>query len=290
MAENKLVKKDKKDLVEFGKSLKDIYANANPFPSIYIDDFFDEKFMREVVKEFPDLRNKADYVFNDANQGKLATKGEYKLGDKATELIRFMNSQPFLDFLSNITGIEKLIPDPALVGGGYHEIKPGGFLKVHADFNKHPDSLLDRRLNVLVYLNEDWEEEYGGHFELWNESMTDCETKILPLFNRIAMFSTTSKSYHGHPNPLKCPEDRSRKSIALYYYTNGRPQHEIEEFLESHSTIFKAREGVDNKQDTEKYVTNRIAQKKKERRKSSAISIAKSLTPPIIWDLVKKSS
>ncbi len=287
MAENKLVDKNKLDLLKLGESLHEKYINASPFPSIYIDDFFDEKFLNDVLDEFPDLSNKADYIFKDANQGKLATKGEYKLGDKATELIRFMNSQPFLEFLSAITGIDKLLPDPTLAGGGYHEIKPGGFLKVHADFNKHPDYQLDRRINVLVYLNKDWEEDFGGHFELWNEDMTSCENKILPLFNRIAMFSTTSKSYHGHPNPLTCPEGRSRKSIALYYYTNGRPQHEVEEFLEDHSTIFKAREGVDNKDVTEKYVVDRIANKKKQKKKAAQVSFIKSLTPPIIWNIVK---
>lgn len=289
MAENKLMNQNKKDLMSFGKSLREKYLNANPFPSIYMDDFFDQDFLKELLEEFPDLSNNADYVFNDANQGKLATKGEYKLGEKATELIRFMNSQPFLDFLTSITGIENLLPDPTLAGGGYHEIKPGGYLKVHADFNKHPDYLLDRRLNVLVYLNENWDESYGGNFELWNETMTRCEAKILPLFNRVAMFSTTSKSYHGHPNPLTCPEDRSRKSIALYYYTNGRPQHEVEEFLEDHSTIFKAREGVDNKEETEKYVNKRVAQQQKQRKKEARVSTIKSLVPPILWNVLKGS-
>src|SRR5690606_7951229 len=97
------------------------------------------------------------------------------------------------------------------------------------------------RLNILIYLNKDWEESYGGHFELWDKDMKECQQKILPVFNRMAMFSTTSHSYHGHPNPLTCPDDRSRKSIALYYYSNGRPQHEIDAFNTEHSTIFVGR-------------------------------------------------
>lgn len=288
MADNKLVHKDKIDLISFGQSLHKTYVGAKPFPSIYIDDFFDDRFLSDVLKEFPDLQDNADYFFKDQNQGKLATKGEYKLGEKAAELVRFMNSQPFLDFLSEVTGISNLIPDPTLAGGGYHEIKPGGFLKVHADFNKHPEYKLDRRLNVLVYLNKDWDESYGGHFELWNNDMTNCEVKIAPLFNRIAMFSTTSRSYHGHPNPLTCPDNRSRKSIALYYYTNGRPKHEVEEFLEDHSTIFKARQGIDNMEVTEEYVNKRIAQKRQQRQQEKRITFIKSLTPPIIWNAFKK--
>ena len=116
------------------------------------------------MNEFPDLQNQADFNFENANEKKLATNGEYKLGEKAKEFLWFMNSQPILDMLSELIGIPHLIPDPALVGAGYHEIKPGGYLKVHADFNKHPENKLDRRLNVLVYLNKDWKEEYGGFF------------------------------------------------------------------------------------------------------------------------------
>lgn len=284
---NKIIKSNEADLPNIGATYSREYQNNSPFPSIYIDNFFNEEFLEKILEEFPDLSDKADYKFNDANQGKLATKGEYKLGPNAKEFIRFLNSQPFLDFLSEMTGIKNLLPDPTLAGGGYHEIKPGGFLKVHADFNKHPEYKLDRRLNVLVYLNKDWKEEYGGHFELWNDDMTKCEKKILPVFNRLAAFSTTSRSYHGHPDPLTCPPDRSRKSIALYYYTNGRPQHEVEEFLEDHSTIFKARKGKDNEETTEAYINDRIKQKRKEKRKGEIINFLKGITPPYLYNFLK---
>jgi hypothetical protein len=116
----------------------------------------------------------------------------------------------------------------------------GGHLKVHADFNRHPKTELERRLNVLIYLNRDWKDEYGGAFELWNEDMTRCETKVMPYFNRCVVFSTTSRSFHGHPEPLECPEDRTRKSLALYYYTKDRP---AAEKRWEHNTLFKARPG-----------------------------------------------
>lgn len=275
------------DFKKFGQDQNPAYLSADPFPSGYYDGFFDDQLLKEVLDEFPDLTSKADFNFQNANEKKLATNGEYKLGPKAKEFIRFMNSQPMLDLLSEITGIPNLISDPSLAGGGYHEIKPGGFLKVHADFNKHPTNNLDRRLNVLVYLNEDWKDSYGGHFELWNEDMTEGVTKILPLFNRMAMFSTTSKSYHGHPDPLSCPENRSRKSIALYYYTNGRPEHEVEEFLEEHSTIFKARKGKDDENVTETYINNKLKNAKKEKSRIKRIHFFKSLIPPIIWNAIK---
>ena len=235
------INKSTEDLKAFGMENKDTYKNANPFPSIYFNDFFNAEKLKEVLEEFPDLTKGADLKFNDVNQVKLASKGEYRFGENTKAFMHYLNSQPFLEFLSALTGIENLIPDPFFDGGGCHQIQRGGMLKIHADFNKHPKTKLDRRLNVLVYLNEDWHEEYGGHFELWDKEMKGCETRILPLFNRMAIFSTTSDSYHGNPNPLSCPQERTRKSLALYYYTNGRPEEEIVNGMEDHNTVFKYR-------------------------------------------------
>jgi hypothetical protein len=252
-------------LKAFASEYRNAYVNADPFPSIYFDNFFVPERLKEVLEEFPDLTKGADLKYKDANQVKLASKGEYRFGEKTKQFMHYLNSQPFLEFLSTLTGIENLIPDPYFEGGGCHQIQPGGMLKIHADFNKHPTNKLDRRLNVLVYLNENWEESYGGHFELWDREMKGCRTKILPLFNRMAMFSTTSTSYHGHPNPLTCPPDRTRKSLALYYYTNGRPEEELLGDNTDHSTIFKYR-----KDD------------KKSRFRNSVKETIKLLTPPIL--------
>jgi Rps23 Pro-64 3,4-dihydroxylase Tpa1-like proline 4-hydroxylase len=135
-----------------------------------------------------------------------------------------------------LTGIEGLLPDPHMQGGGIHQIHRGGFLRVHADFNKHPKFGLDRRLNLLLYLNKDWQEEYGGEIELWSRDMARCERRILPTARRCLIFSTLSDSYHGHPHPLTCPEGMTRKSIAMYYYTNGRP---AEEQRPQHGTLWQ---------------------------------------------------
>lgn len=229
---------DAADLKKLGEKKSKEYATAAPFPNISFDNFFIPERLKEVLEEFPDLSKKPDIRFNDDNQIKRASRGEGRFGEKTKEFMHYMNSEPFLDFLSGLTGIENLIPDPYFEGGGCHQILPGGKLAIHADFNKHPRTGLDRRLNVLVYLNEDWDESYGGHFELWDIEMKNSVKKILPLFNRMAIFSTTSTSYHGHPNPLTCPPDRSRKSLALYYYTNGRPE---EEKNEAHLTLFRDR-------------------------------------------------
>ena len=129
-----------------------------------------------------------------------------------------------------------MISDPYLNGGGYHEIKKGGFLKIHADFNKHPNLELDRRINLLLYLNKNWNESWGGDFQMFDKNMNGPIKKIYPHFNTCVIFSTSSNTFHGHPNTLKCPLNKSRKSIALYYFSTGRPKDELNK---THSTIFK---------------------------------------------------
>src|SRR5690606_37213001 len=121
--------------------------------------------------------------------------GSSKMGaipDLTRHLLLELNSGPFLEFLEKLTGIYPLIADNKMYGGGVHQIQKGGKLSIHADFNKHMDNLLDRRLNLLIYLNKNWKEEYGGNFEMWDRDMTSCQTKVLPIFNRCVVFSTTN--------------------------------------------------------------------------------------------------
>lgn len=268
----KIINISSEELLRLGQQRHEAYITAEPFPYTYFDNFFNEEMLGKVVEEFPDLTKKPSIKYNDADQVKLASNNEDMFGETTKALMHFCNSAPFLNFLSAVTGIKNLIPDPYFLGGGHHQILPGGFLKMHADFNKHPDNKLDRRLNVLIYLNKDWEESYGGHFQLWDREMKECKAKILPLFNRLAMFTTTDFSYHGHPDPLTCPPDRSRRSLALYYYTNGRPAEEINQNLEEHSTLFKYRKGHD---DTTK-------------RKHTARKVAELLLPPLVFKVLHK--
>ncbi len=214
------------------------YQRAMPFPHIVVDDFFDPALLDKVLAEFPAPEALHWKRFQAPQEIKLASKEEQGLGFITRLLIYHLNAAPFLHFLSMLTGIENIIADPYLEGGGLHQIKSGGKLGIHADFNKHKRCQLDRRLNLLLYLNKEWDESYGGHLELWDREMTACQQRILPIFNRVVIFSTTDFTYHGHPNPLTCPADRTRKSLALYYYTHGRPASEVNE---KHNTLFKAR-------------------------------------------------
>ncbi len=231
------------ELNKFAYMKKEEYLNASPFPHIVIDNFFNEKLLDNILNEFPKNLENIGYEYQTKVEQKKFTLNDSKLlSNETNNFINFLNSQIFLDFLQIITGInEKLIPDPYLQGGGLHELRNDGFLNIHADFNLHPTMKLDRRLNILIYLNKNWNDNFGGNLQLWNKDMTKCEKKILPEFNKMVIFSTTDFSYHGNPDKINCPNDNSRKSIAMYYYSNGRPASERK--LGLHSTIFRKRPG-----------------------------------------------
>jgi len=264
---------DIKDIKQLGKDKHEEYINASPFPSIVFDNFFNEDILSKVADDFPDLSKQKEIIaYDNHNEKKFEAKGEKYFSDTTKALMHYLNSQPVLEFLQQLTGIkETLLPDPYFVGGGYHEIKPGGLLKVHADFNKHELTKLDRRINLLVYLNKDWDETYGGHFELWDKDLTRAYKKVLPVFNRVAIFSTTDFSYHGHPDALTCPPDRSRKSLALYYYTNGRPKSEVSD--RAHATLFVNRAGV-----TDDVVKEPLTIK----------DVVREVVPPVLLRVIKK--
>jgi Rps23 Pro-64 3,4-dihydroxylase Tpa1-like proline 4-hydroxylase len=219
-------------------SSHETYINAKPFPHIVLDNFFPPDMVESVLEEFPRPDAIRWQRFDSAEEIKLASAAEASFGPATRLLMYHLNSITFLEFLSRVTGIDNLISDPGFEGGGLHQIVRGGKLGVHADFNRHRTYGLDRRLNLLLYLNKDWKEEYGGHLQLWNRDMTRCDAKVLPIFNRVMVFGTTDFTFHGHPDPLTCPEDRTRKSLALYYFSNGRP---AEETSGEHSTLFRAR-------------------------------------------------
>jgi len=215
-------------------SSREQFQNAEPFPHIVLDGLFDTGELREVVAAFPepDAMKWAD--FDSSTEKKLGFHHEKsRLPGIVRQFLYKLNSYEMLTLLEAITGIEGLIPDPYFGGGGIHQIERGGFLKVHADFNWHPKLKLDRRLNMLVYLNEGWKEEWGGALELWDSEMREARASIVPLLNRTVIFATTDRSYHGHPTPLLAPEGTTRKSLSLYYYTNGRPDR-----TSPHDTIF----------------------------------------------------
>ena len=206
------------------------YIKAEPFPHIVLDNFFNEDLLKKIIEEFPKNLDKIG-INNDSDpQKNKFTLNDYsKFGDNTKSLLNFTNSYEFIKFLNKISGIkESLVSDPYFLGGGLHELRDGGHLNIHSDFNKHQMIGLDRRINALIYLNPNWKSEYGGSLELWDKDLKKNIKKITPIFNRLVIFDTTDFSFHGNPDPINHPNKNvSRKSIALYYYSNGRPENEI---------------------------------------------------------------
>lgn len=196
----------------------DEFVSADPYPYIVIDDFLPEEVAEEVLKEF-DVVSEGWNHYHHYNEKKMGLTDVSKMGPVTQMVFATLQSRPFVEVIGKLTGIENLISDPELDGAGLHETRRGGFLNVHTDFLTHTTNRnWSRELNILIYLNKDWDEAWGGALELWDRDMTHCVNKVSPIFNRCVIFNTIEKSYHGHPHPMECPPDRSRRSIAHYLF------------------------------------------------------------------------
>lgn len=214
------------------------YQAAEPYPHARFDDFLEEWAARKAMEAFPQIDDEGWIHYLHVNEKKHGLNKMDRIPEFLQDVLRELNSEAFVRNLSRLTGIPDLIPDPSLEGGGLHQSRRGGFLNIHADFTVHPHKRnWRRRVNVLIYLNEGWEKEYGGELELWSRDMQSCVHKISPVFNRCVIFNTDEDSYHGLPEPIQCPEHMTRKSIALYYFT------EEAEAPRRRATNYRARPG-----------------------------------------------
>ena len=207
------------------------FKSADPFPHCYLDNFFDNEVLNELITEFPDI---TDPIWEASSQEGIQVKlrsnwrSEADIRPVTKSVVHFLNSGAVMKQLSRLTGIEKLISDPYYTGGGLNCTKRDGLLDVHADGNWHHAMGVHRRLNVILYLNEEWNLNWGGALELWDDSLSECVESIDPVGNRLVVFETHDRTFHGHPNPLNCPPDESRKSLILYYYTAAaRPENQV---------------------------------------------------------------
>jgi Rps23 Pro-64 3,4-dihydroxylase Tpa1-like proline 4-hydroxylase len=226
---------DPQSLKKLGQETHQIYAGNVPFPHIVIDDFVDPNILRPILTEVNAVdrsRRYAKFLDRKTDHNKFAFYPE-SVGPQTARLVNFLNSGPILSYVESLTGIDNLIADPSYFGGGLHWIENGGFLEVHADFNHLKKYNLERRINLLLYLNEDWRDDYNGHLELWDRKTMTCAKSVAPIFNRCVMFSTTKESLHGHPAPLATPPGIARRSLALYYYTNT-----WEPAVQAHTTLY----------------------------------------------------
>jgi len=196
------------------------YRHNQPGPHIHLPDFLDPQSAAQMAREFPKLDTDAWTHYKHHNENKLGLSKRDLFPPTLGEAVDELNSPQFVGWVSELVGVPNLLPDPMLEGGGLHQSGRGGFLNVHTDFSMHHyHKHWRRRVNLIVYLNPDWREEWGGALELWEPSMRQCVAKYPPLFNHAVIFTTDDRSLHGFPDPLTCPEGVSRKSLALYYYT-----------------------------------------------------------------------
>jgi Rps23 Pro-64 3,4-dihydroxylase Tpa1-like proline 4-hydroxylase len=201
---------------------RDYWANSHPTHHVIIDDFLDLNVARQLA-DFSAVKGKIESPAKRSHKyvrGKAGIPRMAQMTNLQQDFLNAVNSPEFLEYISSITGIDPIYPDPELNGGGLHSIRRGGYLDIHTDFNFHPTTKKNRRLNLLFYLNEDWKQEWNGNIELWDTNYERPFFSAPPLINRVFIFETSETSFHGHPVPLAAPRDVLRKSIAVYYYSD----------------------------------------------------------------------
>jgi hypothetical protein len=201
------------------ESLAAKYRSSSPFPHIVLDDFLEGGAAREAAHDFPGHDDPHWTRYRHVNENKAHTDRWEDFPPSIAAIVREMNTPRFVELLGRITGIEGLRADPDIEGGGMHQSWRGGFLNVHTDFTMHrKNPTWRRRCNLILYMNEDWNPDWGGALQLWDTRMKDNMEAVPCMLNRAVLFNTP-KALHGFPDPLECPEDRSRKSVQWYYYT-----------------------------------------------------------------------
>lgn len=217
------------------------YRTSEPFPHVHLIDFLDPDVAARAADEFPDTVTDAWVQYRHYNENKAGMTKRELFPPFMGQLVDELNSPRFVEWLSKLTGIDGLLSDPSLEGGGMHQTGAGGFLNIHADFTMHHhQKQWRRRVNVIVYLNREWNEAWGGSIELWNKAMSRCVVRVPPLLNHAVIFNTDETSYHGFPDRLACPAGVTRRSLALYYYA---VEHDVVRV--PRSTNYQARPGDD---------------------------------------------
>tara|TARA_B110000003_G_C16645604_1_gene531905 strand:+ start:1645 stop:2421 length:777 start_codon:yes stop_codon:yes gene_type:complete len=249
---------DQKKLNELANKLSEKILNSTndstfskfPFKHCVLDNFFDNLIANDLLDSFPPLDDEIWEKTNDEDiEVKYRTnfKSEFDVPDGLINAFRIFNSSTFLKAISKVFEIPKLLPDPYYTGGGLNVTEKGGLLDVHVDGNYHDASGLNRRINVILYLNPGWTEGWGGDFGLYNDDGTQLIKKVAPIFNRLVIFDTHDKSFHGLPDPLNFPEGQNRKSIILYYYTKDARPDEQNIYKDPHSALWVKKNTTDKR-------------------------------------------
>ena len=213
-------------LIDFTRLRRDLpgtvsaYATASPCPHAVVDEVLTPQAFAGAVAEFPAVDDPFWKGYLHVNETKYSNTSPDTWGATLSAVAKELCGPEFVAYLEELTGIRGLIPDWSMDGGGLHQTLRGGHLNIHADFSTHHvHENWARRVNILLYLNEEWPAQWGGQLELWDAEMTACQARVTPAGNRMLVFTTSLDSFHGHPDGLTCPEGQARRSLALYYFT-----------------------------------------------------------------------
>ena len=196
-----------------------------PFDHWIIDDFFPPDKAQRITENFPAYDDKRWYFYENPIENKKTLQDWLRFPPEIYQTLQELCSNDFIETIKSITLIKNLYPDYGLHGGGLHMHGRGGNLNIHKDYSIHPKLKMQRKLNLIVYMSDDWDPAWGGGLELWSNNLEtnrpgELVKTIEPKFNRAILFDTTQDSWHGLPSPLTCPEGKYRKSLAVYYLTD----------------------------------------------------------------------
>lgn len=198
------------------ETLKESFLNASPFEHVVIDNFLDENYANELYELFPESFD-GWYKYENPIEFKFTYDNIDCLDEKMKNFFYYLSCDKLIDVFRKITNINDLTYDEYLHGAGLHCHPRYGKLNVHLDYEKHPFSGKERRLNVIYFLSKNWENEWNGHNELWDKEAKSCIKKTDIIFNRAIIFKTNDISWHGLSETILCPENKYRKSLAFYY-------------------------------------------------------------------------
>jgi hypothetical protein len=221
------------------------YQDAKPFPHVVVENLFPEAILDPLLAEIAEMgRERWSSIEQDTRERTLRMRSAAEMGAAGDRLLSIVHSAAFLYFLSEITGIGQLLPDPYLQGSGYALMRRSDYFAVHSDRNVAYETGLVRRLAMIIFLNKSWPPEYHGELELWSHDAKRCDVSITPLYNKTVIFEVANPNFHGVPTPLACPADRMRQSFILYYHTTAS-KHGLEP--KPHTSIFAPRRHGSNR-------------------------------------------
>jgi hypothetical protein len=243
-------------------TLRESFRSARPFEHLVVDDWFSPKLLQLAESEFEAFPSDSWRGINSKYETTFRSKPGSALGPAATAYFNLVNSARFVSLLSQITGIEDIVTDPYLYGGGLHESRNGGSFGIHRDFDRHVRTGLQNEMVLLTYLNPTFSADWNGDLELWDAQKRECVAAVSPLFGRSILLRHSLVSFHGHPRPLAMPDGVVRRSMATYYYTNPQAREWREKRV---SSVFMFSDRADTLRE-----------------------VGKRWTPPILWDLLAR--